>query len=100
MHSLTRESTTAKSGAPVLQAERWRGPLELARRFWHRRAAVVGLAILLVLVGLAVATPWLTSEDPTRQQLAQVLLSPSLQHPLGTDYLGRDIFARLLYGAR
>ncbi len=99
MHSLTRESTTAKPAA-MPRVERRSGLLELWRRFRRRRAAVVGLAILLVLVGLAVAAPWLTSEDPTQQQLAQVLLSPSLQHPLGTDYLGRDILARLLYGAR
>ncbi len=100
MHSLTRESTTAKPIAPAPQIERLRGPLELWERFRSRRAAVVGLAILVLLVALAAAAPWLSPGDPTQQQLGQVLLSPSLQHPLGTDYLGRDILARLLYGAR
>ncbi len=49
---------------------------------------------------MAVLAPLLTSYDPTRQDLTHVLQGPSTQHWLGTDHLGRDVWARLLYGAR
>ena len=55
------------------------------------------LGVMLVLV--CTAALW-TTHDPTRQQLSQVLRPISAQHPLGTDHLGRDMLARLLYGGR
>ncbi len=61
---------------------------------------MVGLGILLLLILLALAAPVLTSHDPEKQDLSHVLRPPSAEYPLGTDYLGRDILARLLYGAR
>jgi len=59
-----------------------------------------GLALTLLLVFLAVAAPWLAPADPTRQDLAARLSSPSLVHWMGTDELGRDILSRIFYGAR
>jgi len=53
-----------------------------------------------VIVGLALAAPLVTSYDPTTQDLRHVLLGPSSSHPLGTDQLGRDVWTRLVYGAR
>jgi peptide/nickel transport system permease protein len=44
--------------------------------------------------------PWWETHDPKRQQLSQVLRPISALHPLGTDHLGRDMLARLLYGGR
>ncbi len=61
---------------------------------------MIGLAILLLLVFLAVAAPLLTTHDPEQQHLSTVLRPPSLEYPLGTDYLGRDILTRLFYGGR
>src|SRR3954453_5257927 len=60
----------------------------------------VGLAIVLVAVLAAVLGPSLTPYDPASQRLAQRLESPSRSHPFGLDELGRDIFARLVAGAR
>jgi len=60
----------------------------------------VGLALLVTLLGLALAAPVLTAEDPGKQNLARVLHPASAAHPLGTDHLGRDVFARILYGGR
>jgi peptide/nickel transport system permease protein len=57
-----------------------------------------GLTALLVVV--AVAAPLLSHADPTAQNLAQRLMAPGAGHWMGTDELGRDILARLLYGAR
>jgi ABC-type dipeptide/oligopeptide/nickel transport system permease subunit len=61
---------------------------------------MTGLAVLLALFALAAAAPLLTDADPERQDLRQVLQPPSWRHPLGTDHLGRDLWARLLYGGR
>ena len=62
--------------------------------------AVIGAAILLVMVGLSLAAPLLSTQDPEKMVLAQVLRPPSSEFPLGTDYLGRDIWTRILYGGR
>lgn len=58
-------------------------------------------ASLLILLALAVcAAPWLAPQDPVALDLEQRLLPPGPDHPLGTDQLGRDLLARLLYGGR
>jgi peptide/nickel transport system permease protein len=62
--------------------------------------AKVGAAIVLVTVVAAVAGPWLVPFDPASQELALRLEGPSGAHWFGLDELGRDIFARILSGAR
>jgi ABC-type dipeptide/oligopeptide/nickel transport system permease subunit len=74
--------------------------LESWQRFRRHRTAMVGLVLLVGLFALAVAAPLLTSYNPERQSLSQALRPVSPAHPLGTDHLGRDILARLLYGGR
>lgn len=61
--------------------------------------AMAGAAIVLVMFLLAVAAP-LLGRDPGAIDIAARLQSPSWQHPLGTDDLGRDVLTRILYGAR
>jgi peptide/nickel transport system permease protein len=73
---------------------------ETWRRFARNRGAVVGLAIVLVYVGMAVFADLLAPYSPIDGQLADKLQPPTLAHPLGTDELGRDLLSRLLYGAR
>ena len=70
------------------------------RRFRRHRPALLGLIILLSFLVLTLAAPWITPYDPTAQRLTQALIPPSAEHPLGTDHLGRDILARILYGTR
>ena len=70
------------------------------RRFRRHRPALVGMSILVMFALLAVLAPVLTPYDPTAQRLTQALIPPSPSHPLGTDHLGRDILARILYGTR
>jgi peptide/nickel transport system permease protein len=71
------------------------------RAHWFRQPALIaGLVIILVIIGLAIAAPLLTSYNPIAQNLNDTLQGPSARHLLGTDQLGRDVFTRLLYGAR
>ncbi|MDI6824152.1 MAG: ABC transporter permease [Bacillota bacterium] len=70
------------------------------RRLRRNRGAVVGAAIVVLLVTLAAAAPLLAPADPNGQDLSARLLPPSPQHLLGTDEFGRDMLSRLLYGAR
>ena len=60
----------------------------------------VGGAIVMGVSLLALLAPWLAPYDPTLIQVRDILLPPSWQHWCGTDTLGRDVFSRMLYGAR
>ncbi len=64
------------------------------------RMGMVGLAIFVVLLFIAIFAPVLAPYDPTAQDYAAVFQPPSSEHLLGTDANGRDIFSRLLYGTR
>jgi len=81
--------------APAADAPRSRG-----QRWYHSTTLVLGLAIVAVLVLAALAAPLLTRYDPIAQDLQSPLLKPGGEHLLGTDQLGRDVWSRLLYGAR
>jgi len=61
---------------------------------------ITGLVLLALIVLAGVAAPLLTHWDPIQQDLTKSLQSPGRGHLLGTDQLGRDVFSRLLYGAR
>lgn len=76
------------------------GRRSLATRFVRDRLAMVGLAIVLLFGMAAIAAPALAPHDPAAQDAARRMEGPSLEHPLGTDQLGRDTFSRILFGAR
>jgi peptide/nickel transport system permease protein len=100
MRSSTLESTTAERPVIAVEWPRLRRFLEGWQRFRRHKAAVAGLVLLGLLLLVSLAAPVLTHYDPIRQQLSQVLKPASLAHPLGTDHLGRDMLARLLYAGR
>ncbi|MFP4058815.1 MAG: ABC transporter permease [Candidatus Brocadiia bacterium] len=76
-------------------------PLRMGlRRLRANRLAVIGGLYLAVLLVLAVAGPWLCAYPYDRVNLPDALMPPSSEHWLGTDSLGRDLLARLLFGAR
>jgi ABC-type dipeptide/oligopeptide/nickel transport system permease subunit len=100
MGSSTLESITVELAPPAVRSPRLRRFLETWQRFRRHRAALVGLGLLVALLALALAAPLLTPYDPERQNLSRVLRPASVDHPLGTDHLGRDMLARLLYGGR
>jgi ABC-type dipeptide/oligopeptide/nickel transport system permease subunit len=70
----------------------------------HRMLAhpglIIGGGLIALIVFLAVIAPLITSYDPYQQDLMQTMLPPSFDHLFGTDDNGRDIFARVIYGAR
>ncbi|MDR7484932.1 MAG: ABC transporter permease [Armatimonadota bacterium] len=70
------------------------------RRLRRHRTAVVGLAVLALFLVSSLLAPLLFTEDPTEANFERVLQPPSRAHLLGTDNLGRDLLARVIYGAR
>ncbi len=72
----------------------------LLRQLIRDRTALVGLIILVVMFGLALAAPLVAPFDPNDADVVNRYAPPSAEHWLGTDNLGRDEFSRLLFGAR
>ncbi len=73
---------------------------DMWRRFRRNRLAVAGLIVVLLLVFSAVLAGQIAPYSPTKVNLKDQFLPPSLQHFFGTDVYGRDIFSRVLFGAR
>jgi len=65
----------------------------------HRRV-VIGLGLVFALTGAAAGAGWLAPHDPVASDLGRRLLAPSAEYPLGTDWIGRCLLSRLLYGLR
>ncbi|HSI40183.1 MAG TPA: ABC transporter permease [Xanthobacteraceae bacterium] len=72
----------------------------LARRLFSNPAGLIGTGIVLVLVALALFAPQIAPFAPTRMGAGKPLLAPSLVHLAGTDEFGRDMFSRIVFGAR
>jgi peptide/nickel transport system permease protein len=91
---LLAEAPTSRRQAQLAQA--YVGLLA----FLRNPLAVVGLAIILALLAIAAAAPLLATHSPISQDLATRLAAPGAAHWLGSDEFGRDIYSRILYGAR
>jgi len=89
------EPGSIMDGGEVRERSRWLW----ARYLWLDKKAVIGLVVLTVMVIAAVFAPIIATHDPN-EQTADFLLPPSLEHYMGTDDLGRDLFSRIVYGAR
>jgi peptide/nickel transport system permease protein len=70
------------------------------RRLFKRKGALFGLAIIVLFVALAILAPFVSPYDPTAQSWTAVRKAPSAAHWFGTDEVGRDVLARVIYGAR
>ncbi len=79
-------------------------PIRSGESPWQRlvrdRMALLGLVVLAGIVLLVLAAPWIAGQDPVDIDPANKLQPPSWEHPLGTDNLGRSIWARVLWGGR
>ena len=70
------------------------------RRLFTRRVVLLGAVVLAVMVLLALAAPWITPYDPMSLKVLDRLQNPRATHWFGTDELGRDVFSRVVFGAR
>ena len=91
--SLTVDAVSAAPRSTSPGAEAW-------RRFRRHKMAMCSLVLLLLLVAAVVLGPWLWPLAVNDIDFTARLKGPSLAHPLGTDDLGQDILARMLYGGR
>ena len=73
---------------------------EVIRRVLARKGALLGILFLAVIALAAIFAHWIIAADPLAQDLSSTLEGPSAAHWFGTDELGRDIMARVVYGAR
>jgi peptide/nickel transport system permease protein len=103
---MSDDTLTMDVGEVVPSVERRQDVRRLARELVRNKAALLGLAILLVVTAGAVLAPVVSPADPLLQDVSVRLKPPTLEggdgqaHLLGTDHLGRDILSRLIYGAR
>ncbi|CDP50905.1 Dipeptide transport system permease protein DppC [Devosia sp. DBB001] len=83
--------------ASAAEPSRYARVLRFMRR---RRSLVLGGGLVVIIILAAIFAPLITSSDPYAQDLLYSLMPPSADHPFGTDAYGRDILARVVYGAR
>src|SRR5688572_7792094 len=72
----------------------------LAASVFRGTAVRAAMAVLLAMLATAVLAPWISTHDPALLAPASRLQSPSADHLMGTDALGRDVFSRVVYGTR
>lgn len=92
VRELARERpAVARSESPLAQA---------ARRLRRSKTAVIGLAVVVGLILVAVLADVLAPQSPTASDQTRTFQRPSWEHPLGTDQLGRDMLSRVIHGSR
>lgn len=91
-------AATAASSRPALRVEH--PGVEAMRMFLRNPAAIAGMAMLLVVLVVAIAGPWVYPADPFEIKAAPLTPPFSEDAWLGTDYLGRDVLTALIYGGR
>ncbi len=74
--------------------------MDIIRRVTEHRLALIGLIILIPMFLCAVSAPFISPYDPVEPDMKNILAPPSIKHPFGTDTLGRDVLARIIYGSR
>jgi peptide/nickel transport system permease protein len=91
---MVQKASTVSYSAFGLTAPKW------LYRFLKNKLAVIGLIIVVANAIAAIFAPFIATQDPYKIDVYIALQGPSAQHILGTDQLGRDMFSRIIYGAR
>ncbi|MEQ8673110.1 MAG: ABC transporter permease [Aggregatilineales bacterium] len=91
---------TAPSTLPISIAPQ--APIKpgFVRQFIRNPQAMIGLIIVLIIIGMAVSADFITTFSPTRPAPRDRFIEPNSLHILGTDQLGRDVFTKMVFGAR
>lgn len=95
----TASPSTPRPGTPTTASQGGAFRRTLGALFGHPGSAF-GSAVVLLFVVLAVIGPWIAPYGANQQVLAEARQPPSLERPFGTDHLGRDVFSRVILGAR
>lgn len=96
--AMTTPATARDDGAAAALPET---PRQRAwRRLKKRKGALLGLAVILLLAGLALFAPFIAPFDPTKQSWTLIRKAPSALNWFGTDEVGRDLLSRVIYGTR
>lgn len=84
----------------IVKAKKKSELVRVIKQLSKNKLAMLGLAILVIEILLAILAPWIMPYDYTLMDMTSCFATPSLQHPFGCDDMGRDIFSRVLFGAR
>ncbi len=105
--TITRSAAGASADSLLDVEQTYRNRAAYYGRFlWRDKSGIIGLLMFLTVMFSAIFAPWIAPYDPLEQNLRESKVPPvwqeegSWDHILGTDNLGRDIFSRLIYGAR
>jgi peptide/nickel transport system permease protein len=96
VQNMTASVAPASGVATAAARQRW----TLLRRVMAQPKGAIGLTLVALYLLLAIFGPMLAPQDAFRQNFAQTLRPPSAAHWFGTDQLGRDVFSRVMFGAR
>ncbi|MCM8901241.1 ABC transporter permease [Caldicoprobacter algeriensis] len=95
------ENEWIEQQALEVREEKVRKPFaDFVAKLFKHKGAVFGAMIILLFVCTAVFAPWLAPYEYDKPDISVVLQPPSAEHLFGTDEFGRDIFSRIVYGAR
>lgn len=97
MNTALSPSAHASAPAPAARPGPW---LAAWRRLRRRRAAMCGLGVVLMFTLMALLAPWLGLQDPIATSWGAIRKAPSAAHWFGTDEIGRDVLARVVWGTQ
>src|SRR3954447_18388399 len=104
METTSADRPISSAAKPALGGMRGRQQSSLWLDAWRRlrrnRLAIAGIVLLTLLAFVAIFAPLLAPYHYAQQNLGEITQPPSRHHLMGTDGLGRDVFSRLIYGAR
>jgi len=93
-------TTTTTTPLPINLSSDLPKPPGFFRQFIRQPQAIIGFLIVMTIIGMAVSADVITTYDPTRPSPRDRFQEPNSVHYFGTDQLGRDVFTKMLYGAR
>ncbi len=97
---MTDQKSTTHNGILAQQEQRLTQRQRTWRRFKSHKGALIGVAIVALLIFVALTAQWIAPYEPNKGDLRLRGDGPSMAHPFGSDDIGRDILTRIMYGSR